>query len=406
MIRFGLLVILSVILFSCSKTQGRPGAMLPTVPTPTISDFTPDTGNVGTIVTIDGFNFSPDISKNTVRFNGVAAEIETASPNLLTVIVPEGALTGRITVTVKQRAFTSINLFTILNGSWLQRADFGGSARGKAAGFSIDGKAYILTGYSSGFESDLWEYDTLTDKWTQRANFPGDAREKAVAFTIGKKGYVGFGHSIVQGEHNDFWEYDPALDAWTRKSDFPGRAREGAVAFSIASTGYVGLGINTTINEFDYKDMWKYDPSSDQWTFLNDFPGSASYSASGLSTDTLGYILFGSSTTIGATKELWKFSPSTGNWSSLPDFPGDARIDATAFTINGKLYAGFGYDLTTANNDIWQYNPGNFTWTQQAICPGPPRSDLVGFAIGNKGYVGTGYSATGDALKDFWQFIP
>jgi len=190
MIRFGLLVILSVILYSCSKTQGRPGAVLPTIPTPTITDFTPDTGVVGTEVTITGFNFSPDLSANVVRFNGVIAEVKTASPNTLTVIVPADAISGRIAVTVKQRTFTSAKTFTVLKGTWLQKADFGGSARGNAVGFSIEGKAYILTGYSSAWENDLWEYDTLSDAWTKKADFPGDARERAVAFAIGKKGYI------------------------------------------------------------------------------------------------------------------------------------------------------------------------------------------------------------------------
>jgi len=97
------------------------------------------------------------------------------------------------------------------------------------------------------------------------------------AFTIGDKGYVGLGYNTVDGEHKDFWEYDPATDAWTRKADFAGKAREGAVAFSVANKGYVGLGANLRLPEYDYKDMWKYDPSTNQWTPSISFPGSASF---------------------------------------------------------------------------------------------------------------------------------
>ncbi|MBS1600938.1 MAG: IPT/TIG domain-containing protein [Bacteroidetes bacterium] len=406
MARIGLLVILSVILFSCAKTGNRPGAILPTPPTPTISNFSPDTGNVGTKVVITGYNFSPDASGNLVRVNGVIATVDSSTKNTLFVTVPETATSGRISVTVKGKSFTSIQTFVVLRGSWVQKADFGGSARGKAVGFSIGGKAYILNGYSSsGWESDFWEYDSTTNLWTKKADFAGLGRERCVAFAIGNKGYVGLGYNDATGEHKDLWEYDPALDHWTRKADLPGDAREAAIAFGFDDKGYVGLGVSKTIDS-NYKDVWKYEPATNQWTRMNDFPGSASWLASTTSIDTLGYVLFGGTDPSHAGKQFWQYNSLSDQWTPLEDFPGGPRVGGTIFPINKKLYAGLGSDLVNRYGDMWEFNPGNLSWERRANFPDSARSDLIGFAIGNNGYVGTGYSNTGASSKDFWQFIP
>jgi photosystem II stability/assembly factor-like uncharacterized protein len=70
---------------------------------PTTTSLTPDTGPVGTRVTIAGTNFSPTSSENAVTFHdAVAAPVITASQSYdqLEVDVPTGAATGPVGVTV------------------------------------------------------------------------------------------------------------------------------------------------------------------------------------------------------------------------------------------------------------------------------------------------------------------
>src|SRR5687768_11906654 len=74
--------------------------------------------------------------------------------------------------------------------------------------------------------------------WTQMANFGGTARWRAVGFSIGTKGYIGTGNDGV--DKNDFWEWDQATNVWTQKANFTGTARSGAVGFSIGTKGYIG----------------------------------------------------------------------------------------------------------------------------------------------------------------------
>ena len=81
---------------------------------PTILSFSPAEGAVSTAVTITGESFSETPSENTVRFGSVmAAEPTSASTTSLTVVVPDGAVTGRISVAVGGQTGTSSTDFTV-----------------------------------------------------------------------------------------------------------------------------------------------------------------------------------------------------------------------------------------------------------------------------------------------------
>ena len=83
-------------------------------PTPTINSFSPTTGNIGTTVTITGTNFSTNIADNTVKFsNNKIATITNATANTLTVTVPDGAITGKISLTVNGTTVDSNDEFTV-----------------------------------------------------------------------------------------------------------------------------------------------------------------------------------------------------------------------------------------------------------------------------------------------------
>ena len=65
-----------------------------------VTSFSPDYGFVGDQVTISGRNFSPVVSENQVHFNGTPAFVLDATTTSITAIVPAGATTGVIAVTV------------------------------------------------------------------------------------------------------------------------------------------------------------------------------------------------------------------------------------------------------------------------------------------------------------------
>lgn len=82
---------------------------------PSITSFTPTTGLSGTLVTINGENFDWDPANIVVTFNGVPANIQSASPNSLEVIVPIGASSGLISVSVLGEENTSPSPFIVIH---------------------------------------------------------------------------------------------------------------------------------------------------------------------------------------------------------------------------------------------------------------------------------------------------
>jgi hypothetical protein len=80
---------------------------------PSISSFSPLSGQVGTTVTILGTNFSAIAASNIVTFNGVAAAVTSATSTSLVVTVPADASTGVIAVTVDHHVATSVSNFIV-----------------------------------------------------------------------------------------------------------------------------------------------------------------------------------------------------------------------------------------------------------------------------------------------------
>jgi hypothetical protein len=72
------------------------------VSTPSITGLTPNTGTVGSAVTIAGNNFGSSQGSSTVTFNGTSAGSAISwSANSITVNVPAGATTVNVLVTVE-----------------------------------------------------------------------------------------------------------------------------------------------------------------------------------------------------------------------------------------------------------------------------------------------------------------
>lgn len=63
-----------------------------------ITGFSPGRGSTGSTVTISGNGFDVAAASNTVRFAGIEASVSAATAASLTVIVPAGATTGKITI--------------------------------------------------------------------------------------------------------------------------------------------------------------------------------------------------------------------------------------------------------------------------------------------------------------------
>ncbi len=104
---------------------------------PAISSIQPESGTVGTEVTISGSNFGSTIAENTVLFNGVEAQIISATPTQIVAEVPEGATGGPVEVRVGNEVAEGPVFEVITTGTLTVHVFTSGS--------SLDPDGYLIT---------------------------------------------------------------------------------------------------------------------------------------------------------------------------------------------------------------------------------------------------------------------
>ena len=135
-----------------STMSAEVSADLTQTSTPSITSLSPPSGSIGTMVTINGTNFGSSQGTSTVTFNGTALTPTSWSASAIGVIVPNGATTGPIVVTVNNVASNAATYMVVtsnLPAPWLSQ-DIGGP--------SVAGQASYASGTFTiaGAGSDIW----------------------------------------------------------------------------------------------------------------------------------------------------------------------------------------------------------------------------------------------------------
>lgn len=242
--------------------------------------------------------------------------------------------------------------------------------------------------------------------WFQKSDFGGEARHRATAFTIGNMGYMGTGHINAAGavDYEDFWRYDPSSDSWTQIANYPLGKIFHCASFVIGNKGYVGTG-RLTSGSFTKK-FYEYDPATNVWTAIADYPGAERRGAVAFVANNKGYVGTGQ-TGSGYVSDFYSYNPATSSWSAVAALPAAGRTSSVAFAIDNYGYVGTGNTASGSINDFYRYNPASNSWTQMANVGPTFRQEATGFAVNGKGYIGTGddYSS-GNNYEDFWEYDP
>jgi|GEM_PF-744670 len=244
------------------------------------------------------------------------------------------------------------------------------------------------------FPISIWSQNP----WSQIAYLPDTTiHVQSIDFSIGDYGYIVGGMQLGAppwGVKNDFWKYNPLSDSWEQLIDFPRSISCGA-GFVVDSIIYVTTG-HDSLETDEIDSLYAWYPDWDHWVNLGAIPPDLRRTrAVGFSINGRGYITTGLSVSqIGYLEDLWEYNPSSNSWVEKSSFPGVSRYDAICFVVDNCAYIGLGSPLGSGGDctELWEYNSILDTWTQKASFIYPGVTGTTAFSVGNKGYVTLGHS--------------
>lgn len=188
----------------------------------------------------------------------------------------------------------------------------------------VNGKIYVIGGFSGSTLATTEEYDPTTDTWASKASMP-TARRSPIVAAVNNKIYAIGGLSYQNPIDNVTYsyateEYDPATNTWTAKSSMPTGNSINSVLGNrfISGTAINGRIYITVFNNNGLPPIlstFEYDPAANTWA-VNKAPvpfGSSQYTTASLNGKL--YALDGSSfAEYAPTTDIWtiKDSPSGG----------------------------------------------------------------------------------------------
>lgn len=300
---------------------------------------------------------------------------------------------------------------TLESNVWTEKTNYLGGYLVGAVSFVVDDELFVGTGVNDNYVNYFYKYDHNFNSWEAVASLPSSQRAHGIAFSIGNYGYVGLGeyfdhYNNKDYYYNDLWRYNPMTNSWTKMSDFPGKPRAYSTCFVIDDKAYI------TDSQHGDKDLWEYNTLTDSWTKKSDYPGnSIGFS---FSINDKGYVGFGMPN--GIYNDFWEYDPMTDAWIEKENFPGKSRSLAVSFSFMNKGYLACGINKDNNQNsnfltDIWEYNQNNDTWTKiDTNYPGKGRMDMIVGVIGNKIFIGLGadsnFGSPSTRCEDIWEYIP
>ena len=231
---------------------------------PVVSSFSPTEGEVDTEVTITGMNFSDVPSENDLRFGGVmAADPTSASTTSLVVLVPSGAVTGRVSVAVGGQTGTSSEIFTVTGTTPAPDPpvvlSFSPSEGVVGTSVTITGENFSATPSENevGFGGVMAEDPTSASTTSLTILVPSGARTGRVSVTVG-------GQTGTSSEDFTVTAPAPAPDPPVVLSFSPS---EGVVGTSVTITGE-NFSATPSENEVGFGGVMAEDPTSASTTSL------------------------------------------------------------------------------------------------------------------------------------------
>ncbi len=240
-----------------------------------------------------------------------------------------------------------------------------------------------------GYYHNFYKYNSQTNTWTQKANVPGQAYDYLVSFGVNGKGYTGMGYDL-NTQHNEMYQYDPVSNQWIQKNNSP------------ISGAPVSMVVNNLVYLVKAPLVWMYNPVSDSYTQKNNFPGNSLpfSSSSSFVINDIGYFISGT--------ECWKYNTSSDTWLQKASLPGYLKVQA-GFSSNNYGYVLGDSSQATYNLNyplhLWRYDPLQNNWMRiYDDYPGYGAYLIKTFSLNGVVYAGFGYNNGDFPVGDLWRF--
>ena len=241
--------------------------------------------------------------------------------------------------------------FNPSTGEWADLAQMPYGVRGAAGALGDDGRIYVFGGVNSSASMNnvTQIYDPETDIWTSGAAVPlGVWEAKATSLESGEIIVVG-----GEGALTNTQIYDIVDDSWSAGGSLPGAVFAGALLPGDYYSYYIG-GSEPGYAAVD--SVYIYSGYSDSWSTIDPMPVPTAAHAAVVGPDGLIYVIGGADSALNVEwgyNTSYCFNPSTGDWTQLDDIPVGGRYLGAAASSDGVVYAFGGNNNTDVSHQVF-----------------------------------------------------
>jgi len=376
---------------------------------------------VGGTLKLMGNYFNPNIDSNIVMIGTTKLEVLKAERTVLELKLPlaEFAYSGNFSVQTGNDLITTSKAVSKVYRFLTQVSELAGVARYKGIMESINGKIYC--GLGSDIDTrgltDFYEYNPGASTWRKLADFPATLYGAGVSFTAKNK-LVFIPNAIGTAFTSDVYQFDIENNTWKKSNSYPGTMLSSYTLFASDNYGYMlgGGYANSSNYIFTVKSFKRYDPASDTWKMMPDFPGTSRRDFKSFKVGNK-VIVFGGQSMWGTAQSLyptdsWSFDLVSETWKQIKDVPSYINsVNCFSFEVNGKAYIGGGINRAgIISSSIYEYDPITDTFVKKDNII--DKSMLVMSAatsVGGQGYIMFGKPSSDyhlQPLKEVFRFDP
>lgn len=359
----------------------------------------------GETVTVYGKNFSPIIANNKLTFNNQSVEVTAATNKQVQFKVPQAPLSvgAKLAVqTIGDPITSSFDVFQLVH--YRKLSDFPGPASLGFFAEALNNKGYLGLSYLDNdnyyyYHHEIWELNLSNEQWTKKiASSANSSPLSSASFVLNNKLCA-----PTSGSYPYWLSFDP-LTGNVNGKFLPNDTRSVIDAFVIDNIAYCVISLMADQNQV-IKLLKLVDS---EWVDIGN--------VNDINTDGVGFVLNGMYYNATGYKDylnpnVSRYDPRTNQWKKMSDFPGTLRRGAVGFVVNGKGYVYGGNDNSSPVKDVWEYSPDTDSWNLKEHIVSEAHSRFVAFEMEGKAYIIGGdknYSVNyyGTASREVWVFEP